>query len=156
MVIIRMKSTIRTYSELVQIPTYEERLAYLRLRGTVGEDTFGFDRIFNQMFYRGGEWRRTRNGIIVRDDGCDLACRDRPIVNDIADDRRRKPSIIIHHMNPIDLDDIRNVTEYLMDPEYLICTSLGTHNAIHYGHEKPFAPREFVERIPGDTCPWKK
>ena len=135
----------RAYSELIQIPTYEERIEYLRLAGKVGNDTFGFDRIFNQMFYRSKDWKDTRRRIILRDSGCDLGLTDRPIAG----------KILVHHMNPISLDDIQNKTEYLLNPNYLICVSHDTHNAIHYGTEIPKSSEPIV-RTPNDTCPWKR
>ena len=140
-----MKRTrIRTYKELSQLKTFDERFEYLRLNGTVGKDTFGFDRYFNQKFYRSLEWKRVRDKVIIRDYGCDLGIRDREILG----------RILIHHMNPIDLDDIDEASEFLLNPDYLICTSHLTHNAIHYG-DVNLLPREPIERRPNDTCPWK-
>lgn len=135
---------IKTYSEMIQYQTFEDRLRYLRLSGTVGFDTFGFDRVFNQQFYHSKEWRRLRHDIIVRDEGCDLADPERPIFG----------PIYIHHLNPISLDDITEATEYLLNPDYLVCASFDTHNAIHYGSEiiEQSLP---LERSPNDTCPWK-
>ena len=135
---------IRTYSELIRIPTFEERYAYLRLFGSVGSETFGFDRYLNQMFYKDREWRRTRDLIILRDNGCDLGIEDREIFG----------QVLVHHMNPITIDDILNRSDYLLNPDYLICTSKLTHNAIHYGTEENLKPL-IVERRPNDTCPWK-
>lgn len=137
---------IRTYSELSRLSTFEERFRYLKLNGSVGVDTFGFDRIFNQMFYtRSTEWKTVRNQVIIRDNGCDLGIEGHDIYG----------KIIVHHMNPISLDDIRNVTEFLLNPEYLICVSHDTHNAIHYGNAS-LLPKEPVERFRNDTCPWKR
>ena len=136
---------IRSYTELSQISDYEERYRYLKLRGRVGDETFGFDRIFNQMFYRSGEWQRVRRDIIVRDCGCDMG-----VVGHEIGGR-----IVIHHMNPIDINDIRNSTEYLLNPEYLICVSENTHKAIHYGDES-LIDHQLIERRPNDTCPWKR
>lgn len=135
---------IRTYSELSRLKTFEERFEYLKLNGKVGEDTFGFDRTFNQMFYRSEEWKRVRDRVIIRDQGCDLGIKDREI----------RGRILIHHMNPITLDDIRNVSDYLMNPEYLISTTHLTHNAIHYG-DSNLLMKDPVERTKNDTCPWK-
>jgi len=138
--------TIRTYSELIQLPTFEERFEYLRLNGRVGEETFGFDRYLNQKFYqRDPEWLAIRDHVIIRDQGCDLACPDREI----------KTRILIHHMNPITTEDILRRSDYLLNPEYLICTFKSTHDAIHYGDgSKLFtAP---VERRRNDTCPWRR
>lgn len=135
---------IKSYSELSLLPTFEERFEYLKLGGTVGEDTFGFDRIFNQKFYQSYEWKTVRNEIIVRDLGCDLGIEDRQIFG----------RILIHHMNPISLKDISDATKFLLNPEYLICVSHDTHNAIHYG-DIGLVKKDLVERKPNDTCPWK-
>lgn len=136
---------IRTYTELITLPTFEERFRYLQLNGKVGESTFGFDRYLNQAFYNSWEWRQLRNHIIVRDHGCDLGIEGREI-NGI---------ILIHHMNPIRVNDIRTRSEYLMNPEYLISTIKNTHDAIHYGDESLLfhAP---IERRRNDTCPWRQ
>lgn len=136
---------IRTYSELIKLPTFEERYRYLRLGGRVGEETFGFDRYANQAFYKSKEWKDIRDFVIVRDNGCDLGIEDREIYG----------KILVHHMNPINIEDIVNRTEYLLDPEYLISTVKNTHDAIHYGDESLLimAP---IERTKNDTCPWKR
>jgi len=134
---------IRTYSDLRRLSTLEERYSYLELGGTVGETTFGFDRWVNQRFYHSPEWRHIRNHVIARDQGFDLGTPDVPI----------RGAHLIHHMNPITLDDIEDATENLFDPEFLISTALRTHNAIHYG-DKQLLPRPFVERTPGDTRLW--
>ena len=141
-----MKMRIRTYSELITLPTFEERFDYLKLNGRVGMDTFGFDRIFNQKFYTSKEWKRIRDFVIVRDNGCDLAHPDYTI---------QGSRILIHHMNPISLQDIENATDFLLDPEYLICTTHDTHNAIHYGDER-LLQKGPIERTKYDTCPWKR
>ena len=135
---------IKNYSELSLLPTFEERFEYLKLGGVVGADTFGFDRIFNQKFYQSYEWKTVRNEIIVRDLGCDLGIEDRQIFG----------RILIHHMNPISLKDISDATKFLLNPEYLICVSHDTHNAIHYG-DIGLVKKDLVERKPNDTCPWK-
>lgn len=135
---------IRTYRELVRIPTFEERFEYLKLCGAVGQDTFGFDRYLNQKFYRSREWKQLRTAIIVRDNGCDLGIEDREIVG----------KIIIHHMNPISMEDIMDGTDLLLDPNYMICSSHLTHNAIHYG-DASLLPKGPIERRPYDTCPWR-
>lgn len=135
---------IRTYSELIQLPTFEERFRYLRLKGSVGKETFGFDRYLNQNFYRSSAWKRVRDQVIVRDNGCDLGIDDRIIYG----------KILIHHMNPINDEDILNMTDILLNPEYLICVTLDTHNAIHYGDEDLLI-KEPVVRFKNDTCPWK-
>ena len=136
---------MRTYSELVRLSTFEERFRYLRLGGAVGKDTFGFDRYLNQRFYASQEWKAIRDRVIIRDNGCDLGIPDRVI-------GRR---VLIHHMNPITQDDIYHQNDLLMNPEYLICVSHETHNAIHYGDENLLMTVP-PERKPGDTCPWKK
>ena len=135
---------IRTYSELIKLPTFEERYEYLKLKSFVGKETFGYDRYLNQQFYKSPRWIRLREKIILRDQGLDLACEGFEIYG----------RIIIHHMNPISLDDILSDTEYLMNPEYLISVSNNTHQAIHYGDIDivPILPKE---RAPNDTCPWK-
>lgn len=136
---------IRTYTELSQLTSFKERYEYLKLRGNVGEDTFGFDRYLNQMFYRSPEWKHIRNAVIVRDNGCDLG----------VDGFDIHGSILIHHINPISKGDILSRNETLFNPEYLITTTLQTHNAIHYGDENqlPFLPED---RSPNDTCPWRQ
>ena len=136
---------IRTYSELITLPTFEERYRYLRLGGTVCEETFGFERWLNQMFYRSGEWRTLRNHIITRDMGLDLG----------ADGYEIEGRIIIHHMNPITAEDIRNRSEFLLNPEYLISTSHNTHQAITYGDESLLI-RAPIVRTKYDTCPWRR
>lgn len=136
---------IKTYSELITLPTFEERYRYLRLGGRVGKETFGFDRYINQAFYKSEEWLSIRDYVNIRDNGCDLGIEGREIYG----------RIIIHHMNPIRLDDIVNKTKYLLDPEYLITTVKNTHDAIHYGDEDLLitVPRE---RTKNDTCPWRQ
>ena len=135
---------IRTYSELVSLPSFKERYEYLRLNGSVGLDTFGFDRYLNQEFYRSKEWKSIRDQVIIRDNGCDLG----------VDGYEIYGRIVIHHMNPILQTDILDRTQLLLDPDYLICTTHATHNAIHYGDEG-LLPQEPVERTRNDTCPWK-
>lgn len=136
---------IRTYSELSTIHSFEDRYRYLRLNGSVGTETFGFDRIFNQQFYRSREWKAIRDHVIVRDNGCDLGVEGYEIHG----------RIYIHHMNPIMLKDIETTSEFLLDPEYLIVTTHGTHNAIHYGDEDLLILPP-VERSKNDTCPWRQ
>ena len=135
---------IRTYSELIKLPTFEERYAYLRLGGRVGEATFGFDRYLNQMFYKSDEWLAIRDKVIVRDNGCDLGIEGREI----------ESSILIHHMNPISKKDILERSDFLLNPEYLICTIKNTHDAIHYGDENLLI-KDLIERRKNDTCPWR-
>ena len=134
----------RCYSELVLLPTFEERFQYLRLDGIVGQETFGFDRYMNQYFYRSKEWRRVRDVVIARDAGCDLGIPGREIFG----------RVLIHHMNPIRPNDIRGRSDILLDPEYLITTVHETHQAIHYGDESLLITAP-IERMRNDTCPWK-
>lgn len=129
---------------MILLPTFEERFKYLQLNGRVGDDTFGFDRYINQNFYRSTEWKRIRDFVIMRDNGCDLALEGYEIYG----------RILIHHMNPITVKDVELSTEYLMNPEYLICVTHNTHNAIHYGDEK-LINKGPVVRTKNDTCPWK-
>lgn len=136
---------MKTYNELIRIPTFEERYRYLRLSGSVGEETFGFRRWLNQEFYHSDEWKRFRDKIIIRDGGCDLA----------VDGFEIYSSIIIHHLNPITYDDILNQNPCVFDPNNVVCTKLSTHNAIHYGDEI-LLPKTPVERIKNDTCPWRR
>ena len=138
-------TTIRTYSELIALPTFEERFRYLKLNGRVGEETFGFDRYLNQIFYNSAEWKSIRDFVITRDMGCDLGIPDREIFG----------KILVHHMNPIDQKDIIRRSDFLLDPEYLICTIKNTHDAIHFGDEDLLitVPKE---RTKYDTCPWRK
>lgn len=138
-------TTIKTYSELIQLPTFEERFRYLRLNGVVGEETFGFDRYLNQVFYRSQRWKEIRDQIIIRDNGCDLGISDREIHGRIT----------IHHMNPIRFSDIEKESAFLLNPEYLICVTHNTHNAIHYGDENLLV-KPPVERTKNDTCPWRR
>lgn len=138
------KMSIRTYSELETLPTFEERFKYLQLNGQVGKDTFGFDRYINQNFYRSLEWKRVRDKVILRDNGCDLGVEGYEIHG----------RILIHHMNPITIRDIESMSEYLLNPEYLISTVHNTHNAIHYGDESLLITVP-IERTKNDTCPWK-
>lgn len=140
-----MTTTIRTYAELSEIESFEDRYRYLKLDGSVGKDTFGFDRYINQRFYRSKEWKDIRDHVIVRDNGCDLGVEDYEVHG----------RIYIHHMNPIMLQDIKYATDYLLNPEYLITTTHRTHNAIHYGDEDLLVLPP-VERTKNDTCPWRK
>ena len=135
---------IRTYSELITLPTFEERFNYLKLKGQVGKDTFGFDRWLNQIFYRDPEWKSVRDYVIVRDNGCDLG----------VDGYEINGRILVHHMNPISKEDILERSKYLLDPEFLISTIHNTHNAIHYGDEGLLIKTP-IERTKNDTCPWK-
>lgn len=140
-----MSTIIRTYSELSLLPTFEERYRYLRLTGQVGQETFGFDRYLNQVFYRSQRWKKIRDHVIIRDNGCDLGVEGYEIHG----------RIIIHHMNPITIEDIERESNYLLDPEFLICTVHNTHNAIHYGDERLLITAP-IERTINDTCPWRK
>lgn len=136
--------SIRTYSELITLPTFEERFRYLQLNGQIGKDTFGFDRYLNQMLYRSQRWKSVRDQIIIRDNGCDLGVEGHDIYG----------KIMVHHMNPITLADIEKESEFLFNPEYLICTTHNTHNAIHYGDESLLITTP-IERTKNDTCPWR-
>ena len=136
--------SIRTYSELIKIPTFKDRFEYLRLDGKVGEETFGFDRYLNQIFYKSPEWKAARDFVIIRDQGCDLAMEGHEIFG----------RILVHHMNPIRIEDILNRSKYLLDPEYLICTIKNTHDAIHYGDGSLLITGP-IERTKNDTCPWR-
>lgn len=137
--------TLRTYTELQELETYEDRFRYLVLGGGVGEETFGIERYLNQAFYRSRPWKQVRNHVIMRDSGCDLGIEGYEIYSGLH----------VHHMNPIVIDDlVGDFNEDILDPEFLITTSQATHNGIHYGSEKHL-PRQFTERTPGDTVPWR-
>ena len=137
---------IRSYSELITLPTFEDRFEYLRLDGVVGKETFGFDRFINQYLYqRSQRWKSVRDKVIIRDYGCDLAMEGYEI----------RGRIIVHHMNPITMDDILQERECVFDPEYLISTTHNTHNAIHYG-DANLLVRAPIVRTKNDTCPWKQ
>lgn len=135
---------LRTYQYILTLPTFEERFQYLKLDGKIGQETFGFDRYFNQKFYRSTEWKQIRNFVIARDHGCDLAIFDREIPG----------RIYVHHMNPISLEDIKDATDYLLNPDYLVCVSKETHDAIHYGDGSLLLSTKPIERSPGDTKLW--
>lgn len=136
---------LRRYSELKRLKTFEERYEYLRIGGLIGESTFGFERYLNQQLYTSQRWRQLRNEIIIRDNGCDLGIEGRDIYD----------KIIIHHMNPLTRDQMQDPDESMFDPEYLICVSLNTHNAIHYG-DASLLRKDYIPRRPNDTCPWKR
>lgn len=140
-----MTNLSRSYKELLQLETFEERYEYLKLNGVVAEDTFGSKRYLNQMLYTSPEWRSIRDTIIVRDSGCDLGIIDRPIHD----------KIYIHHINPITIDDILDGNPIVFDPNNLICVSHITHEAIHYG-DSNLLPKDYVERTPNDTCLWRR
>lgn len=144
-VVMVMRMINRCYSELITIPTFKERFKYLQLDGNVGIKTFGYDRYLNQMLYHSDEWKTCRRDIIIRDNGCDLACEGFDIHG----------RILIHHIKPISVEDILKRNPIVFDPENLICVTHDTHNAIHYGDESllVIAP---VERTKNDTCPWKR
>lgn len=137
--------TIKCYSELITFPTFKERFQYLQLNGRVGKNTFGFNRYINQNFYRSLEWKRIRDQVILRDNGCDLGIEGHEIYG----------RVLIHHMNPITIADIESMNDYLTNPEYLVCVTHDTHNAIHYGDESLICTG-LIERQPNDTCPWKR
>ena len=136
--------SIRTYSELITIPTFEERFEYLQLKGSVGKDTFGYDRYLNQVLYRSPEWKRLRNQIIIRDDGCDLACDGYDVYG----------KVLIHHLNPITVEDVLARSRKVFDPDNLVCVSHSTHNAIHYGDMDLLVTGPII-RTKNDTCPWR-
>lgn len=137
---------MRTYSELIKIPDFLGRYNYLKCTSYVGQETFGFDRWLNQVFYKSPEWRRLREIVIVRDGGCDLGIEDRLITG----------RIVIHHMNPIRKEDIVNRNlDSILNAEYLICCSHNTHEAIHYGNKGILTPDKIPERKPNDTIPWR-
>ena len=136
--------SIKTYSELITIPTFEERFEYLQLKGSVGKDTFGYDRHLNQVLYRSPEWKRLRNQIIIRDCGCDLACGGYDIHS----------KVLIHHLNPITVEDVLARSRKVFDPDNLVCVSHNTHNAIHYGDVDLLVTGPII-RTKNDTCPWR-
>ena len=140
--------SFRSYEELDKLKTFEERIEYLRLDGEVGVDTFGFERVFNQLFYHSKEWKDIRNHVIVRDNGCDLGIRGREIPDGIK--------ILIHHMNPISISDIERRSSILLNPNYLITTTYPTHNEIHYGNKPIVSTVGLIERTKNDTCPWRR
>ncbi len=140
-----IQMSIRTYSELITIPAFKERFHYLKLGGRVGEETFGYDRYLNQILYRTPEWKRFRRDMILRDCGCDLAMDNYEIVG----------NILLHHINPITVEDVINRASCIFDPNNVVCTSLNTHNAIHYGDEELLVTEPIV-RTQNDTCPWKR
>lgn len=139
--------TIRTYSELIQIPTFDERFEYLKIGGGVGADTFGFDRYLNQRFYTSKEWREIRDYIIVRDLGHDMAMPD--------NEYEIFGMIVVHHMNPMCIVDLTSHKADILDPEFLVCVSDTTHRAIHYGDKDTLSSFFPIERKPGDTCLWR-
>jgi len=134
----------RSFTELQRLKSFDARYDYLRLRGAVGETTFGFDRYLNQIMYSSGRWRNVRDEVIIRDNGCDLGDPDYLIHS----------RIVIHHMNPVSMRDIQLGVDYIFDSEYLICTSNNTHLAIHYGDES-LLPKKFIARVSGDTRLWR-
>lgn len=140
------QNNVKRYSELSKLSTFEERYKYLRLYGSVGADTFGFDRYLNQQLYKSPEWKRVRDIVITRDNACDLGIQGRDLYG----------RIYVHHMNPISISDIEESSDFLLKPEYLICVSMETHNAIHYGNESFLERNKVVTRSTNDTSPWKK
>lgn len=139
-----MNSNRKTYSEMIQLESFDDRYNYLKLNGKVCGETFGFDRYLNQQFYKSKEWKKVRDKVILRDNGCDLGIPGREISG----------NIYVHHMNPLDVEDLDN-TEYLLNPNYLVCVSMDTHNAIHYGDKSLMHKNDLIDRKPNDTCPWK-
>lgn len=149
---------IRTYSELIKMESFEERFAYLKLDGQVGIDTFGHNRYLNQILYNSPEWKRCRREIIIRDNGCDLGCRGHEIMSYYKDKKTHREThgkILVHHINPITVEDILNRNPMVFDPENLITTIHNTHNAIHYGDESLLIQAP-VTRTKNDTCPWRR
>lgn len=144
--VIQMNTTnIKSYSELIKIPTFIERYRYLKLNGFVGDETFGHDRYLNQILYHSPEWKRFRRDIILRDNGCDLGCEGYEIIG----------KVLIHHIDPITVRDVETRDPKIFDPENVISVTLNTHNAIHYGDEGLLIIEPLV-RTPNDTCPWKQ
>lgn len=141
-----MNTMMRTYEELITFSTFDERFKYLKLNESIGNETFGFDRWLNQVFYRSYEWRKIRREVIIRDCGYDLGCESHPISSQ---------PLIIHHMNPISIDDIKNRSEILLNPNYLITTIDSTHKAIHFGDCSYLNRSKVIERYQNDTCPWR-
>ena len=138
---------MKTYTELISLPTFEERFEYLKMNGRVGAETFGYDRYLNQVFYNSHEWRQFRHQIIIRDNACDLGIEDRPIL--------RKGQLLIHHMNPITKQQLIDRDPDLMNPEYVIvCMKSPTHEAIHYGDSSLLVQNDLNVRTKGDTCLW--
>lgn len=138
---------MKTYTELISLPTFEERFEYLKMNGRVGAETFGYDRYLNQVFYNSHEWRQFRHQIIIRDNACDLGIEDRPIL--------RKGQLLIHHMNPITKKQLIDRDPDLMNPEYVIvCMKNPTHEAIHYGDASLLVQNDLIVRTKGDTCLW--
>lgn len=135
---------IRTYSELVRIPSFEDRYEYLKIGGAVAKETFGGHRYLNQLLYRSEEWKKIRRRVVLRDEGCDLADLDHPIYG----------KVLIHHLNPITIEDVLNRSPDIFDMENLVCVSFDTHNAIHYGNAS-LLPQKCVSRSANDTCPWR-
>ena len=135
----------RTYSELILLPSFKERFRYLKLDGVVGKETFGYERWLNQELYHSAEWKRFKDKILIRDNGCDLGVEGFEI----------RGAAIVHHLNPISFDDILHRNPCVFDPENVVCTQLRTHNAIHYGDERLLIITP-TERTPNDTCPWKR
>jgi hypothetical protein len=146
---------MKTYSELIKIDSFDDRVAYLECRGGVGDRTFGGYRYANQALYRSPEWKAFKNQMIIRDNACDLAHEQHPI-DGYATTKSgvRKRSIILHHINPITIDDVLERRPCVFDPENVVCVTQETHNRIHYGKHEP--PLKMVERKPYDTCPWRK
>lgn len=140
-----MNTDIKSYTELSKLKTFNDRFNYLKLDGVVGEETFGYDRILNQILYKSAKWRKVRDKVLIRDNGNDLGIEGYQI----------NGHAIIHHMNPITVDDVLKEREWIFDPEYLITVSDLTHKAIHYSNEN-ILPKEPVERVQNDTCLWKK
>lgn len=145
----------KTYQELIQLETFEERFEYLRLAGTPGYITFGGHRLLNQMLYKSPIWESVRQRVIARDNGCDLAIQDRPICpRDHEDWKKKKDILIVHHINPITIEQVTNNDPAVYDLNNLVCVSEKTHKAIHYGDGRNLMPSKPIERRPGDTKLW--
>lgn len=140
-----MTTTRKSYSELITFPTFDERFEYLRLKGSVGDFTFNGHRYLNQKLYRSDEWKSVRRKVIIRDNGCDLGCEGYEIFG----------SVLIHHINPVTIEDIVNGRKCVFDPDNLVTVSFDTHNAIHYGTDGLLVPSGIVERTKNDTCLWR-
>lgn len=140
-----MTAKRKSYNELSHLSTFEDRYNYCQLKGNVGYETFGYDRYLNQKFYKSPEWKKVRDEVIIRDNGCDLGIEGNPIIG----------KIYIHHINPLTLDDVSKNSKAMLDPNNLICVSHATHNAIHYGDDTIIKDKNITERKPNDTCPWK-
>ena len=140
------KQKMKTYSKMIELPSFDERFKYLKIGGSIGAQTFGKNRYLNQILYNSSEWRSFRHQVIIRDNGCDLGDPDRPITG---------TKILIHHIEPLTVEDVVNRDSKIFDLENVVCVSFDTHQAIHYGDDKYLNRTKVVERKPNDTCPWR-